>query len=184
MTARARRPRRANRGRKAPAHLAPTLLGVVLAIVLFGMAPLVLIAVVGISQGTLPPDGVLGAADGYPLFQPPFWLLWLPATAMLVLGVTTWRLPERFPQFFWGARFDMSVLSLVGAVTTFTAAVAYGAPQFTVVIWATVPWVLAVILFAIRGVLGFASDAAEALRPTRAEPHPEPAHDTSGGGAP
>jgi len=120
-------------------------------VVLFGLVPQIGIGIIGLLRGDLPADGVLGTSAGYPLFQPPFWLLWIPALLMLASSIVSIR--EEKPSGFvlWPARWELSILSFVGATITGSAAVSYGAPQLMIVLWATVPWLLAIAVFAIRG---------------------------------
>ncbi|MCR2785098.1 MULTISPECIES: hypothetical protein [unclassified Microbacterium] len=139
-------------------------------IVAFGLLPIILIAVIGLIQGTLPSEAdgsITGTAAGFPLFQPPFWLLWLPAVGMLALTVITWPFPARFPAYFWGARFDMSVISGLGLMTTLVAAVAYGGAQLWLVLPAAGAFLLAMIVFGVRGTIEYVRDIVELRRPTR-----------------
>ncbi len=141
-----------------------------LCIVAFGMLPLAIVAVIGIVQGTVPTEadgGIIGSAPGYPLFQPPFWLLWLPALGMLSLTVITWPFPSRFPAYFWGARFDMSVIAMVGLLTTLVAAVAYDATQASIVFAAAGAFFVAMVVFGIRGSIEYVRDIRELRRPVR-----------------
>lgn len=139
-------------------------------VVAFGMLPLAIIAIIGIAQGTVPSEadgGIIGSAPGFPLLQPPFWLLWLPALGMLALTVITWPFPSRFPAYFWGARFDMSIISLVGLLTTLVAAVAYEAPQASIVFAAAGAFFVAMVVFGIRGAIEYVRDIRDLRRPVR-----------------
>jgi len=123
-------------------------------IVLFGILPIVVIAVVGLAQGTVPgseDDGILGRGPGYPVFQPPFWLLWIPAAMMLGLAIATFPLP--LGRFLWGARLEMSTVAMVGFGTTLAASVAYGGEHIALA-WASLVHLAAIALFALRALLG------------------------------
>lgn len=123
-------------------------------IVLFGILPIVAIAVIGLAQGTVPDSadsGILGAGPGYPLFQPPFWLLWIPAVMMLSLAIATFPLPLQ--RFLWGARLEMSTVAMVGFGTTLAASVAYGGEHIALA-WASLLHIAAIVLFAVRSFLG------------------------------
>lgn len=124
-----------------------------IAIVVLGILPIVVNAIAGLAAGTLPDDGILGDGPGYPLFQPPFVVLWLPAIAMLVLSIATFSLP--MARWLVGARFDMSMIALIGLGTTLAAAAAYGGPNAAVVAAAALPFAAAMVVFAVRGVLGW-----------------------------
>jgi len=155
------------RKRRAPKSRREVLTGRVffwsgMGIVAFGMLPLLAVSVIGLAQGTVPVDrGILGAGPGYPLFQPPFWLLWLPALGMLALTVITWPFPARFPSYFWGARSDMSIISAVGLMTALTASVAFGGEQMWLVLGAGGLFLLAMVVFGVRGAIEFIRDAID-----------------------
>ncbi|MBD7957349.1 hypothetical protein H9651_06835 [Microbacterium sp. Sa4CUA7] len=163
--ARTAAPRR--RARRAPKSRREVLTGRVffwsgMGIVAFGMLPLLAVMVIGLAQGTVPVEsGVLGTGAGYPLFQPPFWLLWLPALGMVALTVITWPFPARFPTYFWGARSDMSAISAVGLMTALTASVAFGGPQLWVVLGAGALFLLAMVVFGVRGSIEFIRDGID-----------------------
>lgn len=162
-TGRPRRP--APRGKSAREVLAGRLFfwsG--MAIVAFGLLPVIVVAVIGLMQGTVPTEadgGILGFAPGYPVFQPPFLLLWLPALGMLALTVITWPFPSRFPTYFWGARYDMSVVSAVGLGVVVFAAVAFGGPQLPLVLPAAGAFLIAMIVFGVRGLIEFIRDGID-----------------------
>lgn len=123
-------------------------------IVALGILPIVVIAVIGLIQGTVPDSddgGILGAGPGYPLFQPPFWLLWVPAVMMFGLSVATFPLPLQ--RFLWGARLEMSTVAMVGFGTTLAASVAYGGQHIDLA-WASLLHLAAIVLFGIRALLG------------------------------
>lgn len=135
-------------------------------LVVFGVLPQIVVGLIGLVRGDIPAEGVLGAGDGYPLFQPPFWLLWAPALLMLAAAVVSIREDKPTPLLLWPARWELAIVSLVGALITFGAAVSYGGPQFQIVIWAVVPWVLAIVVFGVRGAYGLAREAWELWGPS------------------
>ena len=128
-------------------------------LVALGIVPQIVVAVIGLVRGDVPPGGVLAASETYPAFQPPFWLLWIPA--LLMLGSALISIRETKPRGFllWPARWELSLVAFVGAMITLGAAVAYDAPQFAVVMWAIVPWLLAILVFAVRGAVDLGREA-------------------------
>lgn len=134
-------------------------------VVLLGLAPQILVGIVGVVTGEIPPGGVLDHSDAYPFFQPPFWLLWIPALLMLAAAVLTMRPGKPAPLLLFPARWELAILAFVGLCITATCAGAYGGPQLMVVLWACVPWLLAVVLLAVRGAWELAREAWSLWRP-------------------
>ncbi|MDO8381762.1 MAG: hypothetical protein Q7T17_02080 [Microbacterium sp.] len=123
-------------------------------VVALGILPIVVVAVIGLAQGTVPDSedgGILGSGPGYPLFQPPFWLLWVPAVMMFGLSIATFPLPLQ--RFLWGARLEMSTVAMVGFGTTLAASVAYGGQHIDLA-WASLLHLAAITFFGIRALLG------------------------------
>ncbi len=143
---------------------------IVIALVAILVIPLAIIAGIGVAQGTVPSSdagGIFGAGPGYPVFPPPYWLLWIPALGALALSIATWRYPGQFMDSLFSARWDLGIVSFFGASTTLAASVMFGAPYLWIVLGAVVPWVLALLVVLSRGVWDAVSDAAAAFRPTR-----------------
>jgi hypothetical protein len=135
--------------------------------------PIVVVAVVGFVQRTVPDSdagGILGVGPGYPVFTPPLWLLIVPALGALALAVWTWRYPGQFMDSIFSARWDLGIVSFVGATTTLGAAVMFGAPFVGILLITAGVWVLALLTVLSRGVWDFFADAAAALRPSRDAP--------------
>lgn len=122
--------------------------------VLFGVLPSVVIFLIGLVEGTVPPKGYLETGPGYPSFQPPFWLLWIPGLIALVFSVVSIPISGKFPTYFWGSRLEMVTVAIFGWATTFTAAVAYGAEQFLSLLILTGVWMLTIALIVLRGLFG------------------------------
>ncbi len=132
------------------------------------LVPVLIVAIIGFVQGTVPPSdagGVFGAGPAYPAFAPPFWLLWLPALGALALSIATWRYRGQFMDSIFSARWDLGLVSLFGASTTLAASVTFGAPFLAIVLAAVAPWVLAFLVVLSRGVWDGVADAVSAFRP-------------------
>lgn len=133
-------------------QLAPMLTAVLT--VLFAAVPMLVIFIIGLAQGRVPAEGFLGAGAGYPIFQPPFWLLWIPGLIALVFAFVSIPVSGKFPGYFWGGRLEMSTVSLFGFFSTLEATIAYEADQFSILFPLTGVWLLVVVLLAIRAALG------------------------------
>lgn len=141
---------------------------IVIALVLILVVPVAIVAGVGFARGTIPPGsdgGIFGTGPAYPIFAPPYWLLWIPALGALFLSVATWRYRGQFMDSIFSARWDLGIISLVGALTTIGAAVTFGAPFLGPVLGAVVPWVLALVVVLSRGLWDGIHDAVHAFRP-------------------
>lgn len=137
-----------------PGFLGWAFLGAVAMTVLFGIVPYIVVGIVGLVAGTFPSSdqgGIYGTAAGYPFFQPPFWLLWIPALIMLVLSVVTIPMPSKLDSLLFSARADLAVFAFLGFTVTLAAVGAFGGPQAETLLWACAVWLVAVALFTIRG---------------------------------
>lgn len=142
---------------------------IVIALVAILLLPVLIVAGIGFAQGTIPSSdagGILGVAPGYPVFAPPFWLVWIPALGALALSLATWRFRGQFMDSIFSARWDLGLVSFFGATTTLGAAVTFGAPFLGIVLGAVVPWTLALLVVLSRGVWDFFAEAWVAFRPT------------------
>jgi hypothetical protein len=155
---------------------------IVLALVAVLFIPVVIIAGVGFAQGTVPSadaGGIFGTGPGYPVFAPPFWLLWIPALGTLALSVATWRYRGQFMDSIFSARWDLGIVAFVGATTSLGAAVAFGAPFLGPVVATLIPWILALLVLVSRGIWDGVAEAFEVFgrrsRTGRADRGREPA---------
>lgn len=123
-------------------------------VILFSVVPALIVVVIGLLHGSVPPDGLLSAGSGYPAFQPPFWLLWIPGVVALIFALVSLPVSGRFPSYFWGGRLEMTVVALLGFFTTLEATIAFGAQQFSILFPLAGVWLLAIALIALRGMLG------------------------------
>ena len=158
-----------------PGYLGWTFVAAIVLTVLFGIVPFIVVAVIGLGQGTIPSSdagGIYGTGPGYPLFQPPFWLLWIPAVLTLVLSVGTIPMRSKLDSFVFSVRGDLAVFAFVGFVQTIAAAGAFGGPQAVTLLWASLVWLVAVALFAVRGLVDLVGQAfgSPARRPRRPPP--------------
>lgn len=122
--------------------------------VLFGAVPMLVVFVVGLAQGRVPSEGFLGSGSGYPIFEPPFYLLWIPGLIALVFALISVPVSGKFPGYLWGGRLEMITVSLFGFFSTLEATIAYDANQFSILFPLTGVWLLVVALVAIRAALG------------------------------
>ncbi|MFT4214485.1 MAG: hypothetical protein QM622_06885 [Microbacterium sp.] len=136
-------------------------------VVVLGLGPQILIALVGIIRGDFPKDDILGQTDTYPFFQPPFWLLWIPALLMLAAAILSMGKDKPEPLWFFPARWEIAGLAFTGWVITAESAFAYGGPQAMIVLWASAPWLLAMVLLAVRGTWGLIREIWEVWGPGR-----------------
>ena len=153
-----------------PDYLGWTFVAAVVLTVLFSIVPFIVVTVIGLVQGTIPSSdagGVYGTGPGYPAFQPPFWLLWIPAVLTLLLSVVTIPMRSKLESFVFSVRGDLAVFAFVGFVQTIAAAGAFGGPQAVTLLWASLVWLLAVALFAVRGLVDLVGQAfgSSARRP-------------------
>lgn len=145
---------------------------IVIALVAILVIPVAIVAGIGFARGTIPPGadgGIFGTGADYPIFSPPFWLLWIPALGALALSVATWRYRGQFMDSIFSARWDLGIISLFGALTTLGAAVTFGAPFLWPVLGAVVPWTLSLLVVLSRGAWDGIRDAVRAFGP-------DPAH--------
>ena len=145
-----------------PAYLGWTFLVWVASTVLFGIVPFIVVALIGLIQGTVPASdagGIYGTGAGYPLFVPPFWLLWVPAVLGLVLSIATIPLRPKLDSFLLSARGDLAAFAFVGFVQTVAAAGAFGGPQALTLFWCSLVWLVAVALFTLRGAVDYVAEA-------------------------
>lgn len=148
---------------------------IVILLVAILVIPVGIVAGIGFAQGTIPPGddgGIFGTGPGYPVFAPPFWLLWVPALGALALSIATWRYRGQFMDSIFSARWDLGIVSMFGALTTLGAAVTFGAPYLAVVLAAVAPWLLALFVVLSRGVWDAGSEAVRAFRPARRDEGP------------
>ncbi len=136
-------------------------------VVILGLGPQILLGIIGVVRGDIPADGVLGSSETYPIFQPPFWLLWIPALLMLAAAVLSMGPGRPGPLWLFPARWELAVLGFVGLSITLMCAGAYGGPQLMIVLWAGAPWLLAVVMLAVRGGWELAREAWTLWRPRR-----------------
>lgn len=125
------------------------------------MAPPIIVMIIGLVMGTVPPEGAGGAwgyGPGYPIVTPIASLGALPAAGMLYLAVRTFPLPLRFLDT--PSRSAMTVFSLFMGLTTALASMAMRDPShITIDMWiglvAAGAQFLAFVLFIARYVLGW-----------------------------
>lgn len=137
------------------------------------LLPVLILAGIGFAQGTIPSSaagGVFGSGPDYPAFAPPFWLLWIPALGAFALSLATWRFPGQFMDSIFSARWDLGIISFVGATTTLGAAVTFGAPYLWIILGAVVPWILALLVVLSRGVWDTLTEARAAFGPRKSAP--------------
>ncbi|MBN9215782.1 MAG: hypothetical protein ABS62_11740 [Microbacterium sp. SCN 70-200] len=134
-------------------------------VVVLGLGPQILLGIIGIIRGDIPAAGILGSSDTFPLFQPPFWLLWIPAMLMLAAAVLSLGAGKPQPLWLIPARWELAILAFVGLCITLECAAAYGGPQLMIVLWAGVPWLLAIVLLAVRGTWELVREAWRLWRP-------------------
>ena len=145
-----------------PDYLGWTFVAAVVLTVLFSIVPFIVVTVIGLVQGTIPSSdagGVYGTGPGYPAFQPPFWLLWIPAVLTLLLSVVTIPMRSKLESFVFSVRGDLAVFAFVGFVQTIAAAGEIGGPQAVTLLWASLVWLVAVALFAVRGLVDLVGQA-------------------------
>lgn len=141
-------------------------------VVLFTLVPVIVIAIIGAAQGTVPSSeegGFFGYAEGYPAFNPQNWLLLIPALGMLFLAFYT--LPMRERSFLSGNRALLFIVSTTAAGlaatfgSAFIGAPGVGAGGFI----AAMVFAFAALLFALRGLLGWLRLVPKSWRPAQQE---------------
>lgn len=127
------------------------------ALVLFGIVPLVTIMLIGIFTGTTPlsaDGGSYGVDPDYPAFDPQRWLLLIPALRMLFLAV--WTIP--FPLHNFGvSRIIIAFYAFAGGSMTLVFSSMFyesseGYPSYAA-LWASGISLVALALFVLRMIL-------------------------------
>lgn len=117
----ARKTRRTAFREAFPGYLGIAFVAASVMTVIFGIVPYIIIGLAGVISGNFPSSdqgGIYGVAPGYPWFQPPFWLLWIPAVIMFVLSIVTIPMASKLDSLFLSARGDLAVFAFLGLTVT------------------------------------------------------------------